>query len=80
MYKEGDLTHYNQQLLRCTLDRCWKECLSSALYNERKVAVEEFNKYVCVCVYYILSYSRYIYLLILYLICPLDFIDIRKKD
>ncbi|KAL2731325.1 xanthine dehydrogenase [Vespula squamosa] len=45
MYKEGDLTHYNQPLLRCTLDRCWKECLSSAHYNERIVAVEEFNKH-----------------------------------
>lgn len=62
MYKEGDLTHYNQQLLRCTLDRCWKECLSSALYNERKVAVEEFNKYVCVCVCIIFYHIRVIFI------------------
>lgn len=44
LYKEGDLTHYNQQLVNCTLDRCWRECLASSLYNERMVEVQRYNR------------------------------------
>lgn len=80
MYKEGDLTHYNQQLLRCTLDRCWKECLSSAHYNERKVAVEEFNKYVCVCVcLYILYFIIFALYLFINIVFNLSFRRHRYK-
>ncbi|XP_032670200.1 xanthine dehydrogenase isoform X2 [Odontomachus brunneus] len=44
LYKEGDVTHYNQQLLNCTLDRCWNECLASSCYNERLAEVQRYNK------------------------------------
>ncbi|XP_077270195.1 xanthine dehydrogenase rosy isoform X1 [Temnothorax americanus] len=44
LYKEGDLTHYNQQLANCTLDRCWRECLASSRYNERIVEVQRYNR------------------------------------
>ncbi|CAL1688978.1 unnamed protein product [Lasius platythorax] len=44
LYKEGDLTHYNQQLVNCTLDRCWRECLVSSRYNERMVEVQHYNR------------------------------------
>ncbi|XP_014488369.1 PREDICTED: xanthine dehydrogenase isoform X2 [Dinoponera quadriceps] len=44
LYKEGDLTHYNQQLLNCTMDRCWRECLESSHYNERLVEIQRYNK------------------------------------
>ncbi|XP_043487382.1 xanthine dehydrogenase isoform X2 [Polistes fuscatus] len=45
MYKEGDVTHYNQPLLHCTISRCWEQCLSSSNYYERVAAVQEFNKH-----------------------------------
>lgn len=54
LYKEGDLTHYNQQLVNCTLDRCWRECLVSSRYNERMVEVQHYNRRV---------YSDYLLLL-----------------
>ncbi|XP_056637903.1 xanthine dehydrogenase [Diorhabda sublineata] len=44
LYKQGDLTHYNQLVENCTLDKCWKECLSTSDYNNRKKRVEEFNR------------------------------------
>ncbi|GAB1868637.1 xanthine dehydrogenase [Camponotus japonicus] len=44
LYKEGDLTHYNQQLVNCTLDRCWRECLASSRYNERIVEIQRYNR------------------------------------
>ncbi|KAL0116975.1 hypothetical protein PUN28_010089 [Cardiocondyla obscurior] len=44
LYKEGDLTHYNQQLVNCTLDRCWRECLMSSHYDERIVEVRRYNR------------------------------------
>ncbi|XP_025989254.1 xanthine dehydrogenase isoform X1 [Solenopsis invicta] len=44
LYKEGDLTHYNQQLVNCTLNRCWRECLASSHYNERIVEVQRYNR------------------------------------
>lgn len=43
-YKEGDVTHYNQRLDYCTLDRCWQECLRSSDFRRRKAEVDEFNK------------------------------------
>lgn len=51
LYKEGDLTHYNQKLDYCTLERCWNECLSSSNYQERKHEIQIFNEYVCLVVF-----------------------------
>ncbi|XP_076991100.1 xanthine dehydrogenase/oxidase isoform X2 [Tamandua tetradactyla] len=47
MYKEGDLTHFNQKLEGFTLPRCWEECLESSQYQARKKEVENFNKENC---------------------------------
>ncbi|KAM9177432.1 xanthine dehydrogenase/oxidase-like [Dugong dugon] len=47
MYKEGDLTHFNQKLEGFTLTRCWDECLASSQYQTRKNEVEKFNKENC---------------------------------
>ncbi|CAB3367423.1 Hypothetical predicted protein [Cloeon dipterum] len=43
LYQEGDITHYNQELVNCTLQRCWDECAEKSDYNERKKQVEKFN-------------------------------------
>lgn len=43
MYKEGDLTHYGQQLVHCTMSRCWNECMENAKYLERVSEVKQFN-------------------------------------
>jgi len=48
LYKEGDLTHYNQQLVNCTLDRCWRECLVLSRYDERIAKVQCYNRYVII--------------------------------
>ncbi|XP_074065764.1 xanthine dehydrogenase/oxidase [Macrotis lagotis] len=47
MYKEGDLTHFNQRLEGFTLPRCWDECLESSQYDIRRKEVEKFNKENC---------------------------------
>lgn len=44
MYKEGDLTHFNQKLEGFTLPRCWEECLASSQYHARKREVDKFNE------------------------------------
>lgn len=44
LYKEGDLTHYNQKLEHCTLQRCWTECLDSSKLNDRRQKVQIFNR------------------------------------
>ncbi|XP_054265328.1 xanthine dehydrogenase-like [Macrosteles quadrilineatus] len=44
LYKEGDRTHYTQELKYCTLDRCWSEVVNDSDYNRRKAEVEKFNK------------------------------------
>ncbi|XP_073484392.1 xanthine dehydrogenase/oxidase isoform X1 [Aquarana catesbeiana] len=44
MYKEGDLTHFSQKLEGFNIHRCWDECLRNSLYQERKVAIEKFNR------------------------------------
>lgn len=44
LYKEGDLTHYNQKLDYCTLERCWHECLQSSNYHVRKREIQNFNR------------------------------------
>lgn len=47
MYKEGDLTHFNQKLEGFTLPRCWDECLASSQYHARRSEVDKFNKENC---------------------------------
>lgn len=44
LYKEGDLTHFNQELTYCTLERCWEECVNSSEYHKRKAEIEQFNR------------------------------------
>ncbi|XP_015117328.1 xanthine dehydrogenase [Diachasma alloeum] len=44
LYKEDDLTHYQQKLLRCPLERCWQQCLAQSNYRLRKSEVDQFNK------------------------------------
>ncbi|XP_016074407.1 PREDICTED: xanthine dehydrogenase/oxidase [Miniopterus natalensis] len=47
MYKEGDLTHFNQKLEGFTVPRCWDQCLESSQYHARKSEVEKFNRENC---------------------------------
>ncbi|XP_066863023.1 xanthine dehydrogenase/oxidase [Kogia breviceps] len=47
LYREGDLTHFNQRLEGFSLPRCWDECLKSSQYHARKCEVERFNKENC---------------------------------
>ena len=44
MYKEGCLTHFNQSLTYCSLERCWNECIEVSDYWQRKKNVEKFNR------------------------------------
>ncbi len=44
MYKEGDLTHFNQRLEQFTIGRCWEECMQLSDFNKRKDAVEQYNR------------------------------------
>ncbi|KAK9877005.1 hypothetical protein WA026_016033 [Henosepilachna vigintioctopunctata] len=44
LYKEGDLTFYNQKLINCTLRTCWEECLKMSDYHSRRIEVDIFNK------------------------------------
>ena len=43
LYKEGELTHFNQQLVNCTLSRCWEECSKMASFSQLRAEVDEFN-------------------------------------
>ncbi|CAK1540585.1 unnamed protein product [Leptosia nina] len=44
MYREKDTTYYDQELIHCTIPRCWSECIESSNYWQRKKDVEEFNR------------------------------------
>lgn len=44
LYREGNLTPYNQKLEYCTLTRCWKECLAASDMVERRKLVEKYNR------------------------------------
>lgn len=44
LYKDGDLTHYNQKMENCTLHRCWDQCLMQSDFKNRKKEVEKFNR------------------------------------
>lgn len=48
LFKEGDRTLYTQQLLHCTVPRCWEEVERDSNYRTRKAAVIQFNKSVTV--------------------------------
>ncbi|RVE54764.1 hypothetical protein evm_000531 [Chilo suppressalis] len=45
LYKEGHMTHFNQELTYCTLTRCWNECIETSKYWKRKSDVKEYNRY-----------------------------------
>ncbi|KAM4602225.1 xanthine dehydrogenase/oxidase isoform 2-T2 [Polymixia lowei] len=44
LYVQGERTPYNQILDQLTLERCWAECLSRSNYQERREAVELYNR------------------------------------
>ncbi|XP_034409281.1 xanthine dehydrogenase/oxidase isoform X2 [Cyclopterus lumpus] len=44
LYVEGESTPYNQILNQITLDRCWDECLSRSGYQQRRAAVDLYNR------------------------------------
>ncbi|XP_059473955.1 xanthine dehydrogenase [Neocloeon triangulifer] len=44
LYQDGDVTHYNQQLDNCTLQRCWDECEQKSDYANRRKQVNKFNR------------------------------------
>lgn len=44
LYKEGDITPYNQEITHCTLQRCWDECLQMSDYYRRKEEVDKYNR------------------------------------
>ncbi|XP_047507140.1 xanthine dehydrogenase [Pieris napi] len=44
LYQENHITHYQQTLTYCTLQRCWDECVEKSNIAERKTAIENFNK------------------------------------
>lgn len=44
LYVNGESTPYNQILDQFTLDRCWAECLSRSSYQERRAAINLYNR------------------------------------
>ncbi|XP_044043358.1 xanthine dehydrogenase/oxidase [Siniperca chuatsi] len=44
LYMEGESTPYNQILEQFTLNRCWDECLSRSKYQERRDAIDLYNR------------------------------------
>lgn len=46
LYQENQITHYGQTLTHCTLQRCWDECVEKSNFAERKLSIQNFNKYV----------------------------------
>lgn len=44
LYREGNLTHFNQMLTYCTISRCWKECIENSNYWQRKQLVDDYNR------------------------------------
>lgn len=43
MYQPGDITHYNQTLLECNVNRCFKEVKESSEIVKRRQEVDKFN-------------------------------------
>ncbi|XP_051167236.1 xanthine dehydrogenase [Leptopilina boulardi] len=44
LYKEGDITPYNQTLSYCTMERCWQECLNKSNFKKRQTDIRRYNK------------------------------------
>lgn len=44
LYKEGDVTPYNQTLSYCTLERCWQQCLNKSNFTKRQEEIRRYNK------------------------------------
>ncbi|ORX63815.1 putative xanthine dehydrogenase HxA [Basidiobolus meristosporus CBS 931.73] len=44
MYKEGQITHFNQELTDWHIPKMWKQIKESSNYDARRQAVDEFNK------------------------------------
>jgi len=43
-YHEGDVTHFNQELASCHIQRVWDELVDKCKYEERREHVEAFNR------------------------------------
>lgn len=43
-YTEGDLTHINQELTNCQLQRVWNELVEKCEYEKRRKLVQSFNR------------------------------------
>lgn len=41
---KGDSTPFNQILDRLSVDRCWDECLFRSKYEERRAAIDAYNR------------------------------------
>ena len=44
MYKEGGVTHFNQKMVNCTLEKCWQECMEQSSFEKQRQSIAEFNK------------------------------------
>ena len=42
-YKENMLTHFNQPLTNCAIEKCWSECIALSQFEQTKAEVEMFN-------------------------------------
>lgn len=69
LYKEGDLTSYNQKLINCTLDKCWKECLIMSDFYARRKGVQKFNRYLISAIFIINLFGSIHGLLIKMVLC-----------
>lgn len=43
-YQEGDVTHFNQELASCHIQRVWDELVEKSHYEERRQRIETFNR------------------------------------
>ncbi|XP_060647418.1 xanthine dehydrogenase [Drosophila nasuta] len=42
-YKTGDYTHYNQQLERFPIERCFQDCIKQSHYHQKHEGIQRFN-------------------------------------
>ena len=42
-YQENMLTHFNQKLTNCAIEKCWRECRTLSQFDQLKQEVAEFN-------------------------------------
>lgn len=50
LFKDGQVTHYNQTLEYCTLTTCWDECIERSNFSLRKNDVDKFNRRVTIII------------------------------